>query len=148
MTTSVLAQIAALATAPPDALKAKWRELFNSEPPPYNRRFLESRLAYRLQELAHGGLGPDTEARLEALADEKKLADREQMHLNAKKDQLLPGTRLVRDWQGVQHEVTVLADGFEYRGRRFKSLSVIARTITGTRWSGPLFFGMRKGAGK
>ena len=66
------------------------------------------------------------------------------MRERAKKDDLLPGTRLVRDWQGVQHEVTVLSGGFEYRGRRFKSLSVIARTITGTRWSGPLFFGMRK----
>lgn len=144
MTNSVLAQIMVLATTPPEGLRAKWRELFNSEPPPYNRRFLESRLAYRLQELAHGGLGPDAEERLEALADDASLADRERMREHSKKNSLLPGTRLVRDWQGVQHEVTVLSDGFEYRGRRFKSLSAIANIITGTRWSGPLFFGLRK----
>ena len=68
MTASVLAQLAALKTTPTPALKAKWRELFDTEPPPYNRRFLESRLAYRIQELAYGGLKPETLARLKALA--------------------------------------------------------------------------------
>ena len=53
------------------------------------------------------------------------------------------GTKLIREWQGVLHEVTALADGYEWQGRRYKSLSAIARAITGTRWNGPLFFGLR-----
>jgi hypothetical protein len=68
MTTSVLAQLAALKGLPTQDLKCRWRELFATEPPPYNRRFLESRLAYRIQELAHGGLKPETIERLDALA--------------------------------------------------------------------------------
>src|SRR5664279_2577076 len=70
MADPVLTQLAALKTAPVVALKQKWRELFEGEPPPYNRRFLESRLAYRIQELAYGGLSPETVERLDALADE------------------------------------------------------------------------------
>jgi hypothetical protein len=68
MPEGVLAQIAALSSAPAGALKARWRELFDSEPPPYNRRFLESRLAYRLQEMAYGGLSADVHRRLKAAA--------------------------------------------------------------------------------
>ncbi|MBF0311688.1 MAG: DUF2924 domain-containing protein [Magnetococcales bacterium] len=56
-----------------------------------------------------------------------------------------PGARLIREWQGVEYVVTVLDDGFEYQGRKFKSLSSVAKAITGTHWSGPLFFGLRKG---
>jgi hypothetical protein len=70
LTDSVLAQLAALKSAPIGALKAKWRELFETEPPPYNRRFLEHRLAYRIQELIYGGLKPETRARLRSIAEQ------------------------------------------------------------------------------
>lgn len=70
MSDSVLARVAALKTTPTPALKSMWRDLFETEPPPYNRRFLESRLAYRIQELAYGGLKPETIKRLEAIAED------------------------------------------------------------------------------
>ena len=141
MTAAVLAQVAALPGMPTDKLKAMWRELNGTEPPPYNRTFLVKRLAYRLQELAFGGLSPQAHARLDDLADE---LDGKKKPKPKDRSTPVSGTRLVREWQGVMHEVTVLTDGFEWQGRRYKSLSVIARTITGTRWSGPLFFGLRK----
>ncbi len=138
---AVLARLAALKTATTPALKQEWRVLFGAEPPPYNRRFLESRLAYRVQELAFGGLKPETVARLEALGEQfsgGKVTVR-----RTHGDRPLAGTRLVREYQGVPHTVTVRTDGFEYQGRPYKSLSAIARHITGTRWNGILFFGLR-----
>ena len=139
----VPARLAALPTQPIAELKAEWRRLFGTEPPPYNRRFLESRLAYRIQELAYGGLRPETLARLEALGEH---IDGKGMTLRrARRDQRpLPGTRLLREYQGVEHIVTTTRDGYEYRGRRYQSLSAIARAITGTRWNGWMFFGLRK----
>src|ERR1700682_3765534 len=98
----VLAQLAALKGAPAAALKAKWRALFDTEPPPYNRRFLESRLAYRIQELAYGGLKKETVERLRVLArqyDGKPSARRK-----IRSDRLpIAGTRLIREWQGTQY---------------------------------------------
>lgn len=145
--TNILAEIASFKTMDVQALKQRWRDLFDTEPPAYNRRFLESRLAYRVQELTYGGLKPETIARLEALGEQldggnvtvrKKRAD----------DRPIAGTRLIREWQGVAHCVTVLVDGFEYQGRPYKSLSAVARAITGTRWNGWVFFGIRRsGAG-
>ena len=142
MVDSVLARVAALKTTPTPDLKAMWRDLFESEAPPYNRRFLESRLAYRIQELAHGGLKSDTMARLEALAEDLDGGDAVRRKRPVK-DRPIAGTRLVREWRGVEHCVTVLDDGFEYQGRPYKSLSAIARAITGTRWNGLLFFGLK-----
>ena len=142
MSDSVLASIAALPTLPMPALKERWRELFQSEPPPFNRPYLISRLTYRIQELAYGGLSPATTARLDAIAADDKYVDRE----TARKpipEKPVTGTKLVRQWQGVEHSVTVLDTGFEYQGRPYKSLSAVANAITGTRWSGPLFFGVR-----
>ncbi len=145
--TNILAEIASFKTMDVKALKQRWRDLFDTEPPAYNRRFLESRLAYRVQELAYGGLKPEVIARLEALGEQldggnitvrKKRAD----------DRPIAGTRLVREWQDTEHCVTVLVDGFEYLGRPYKSLSAVARAITGTRWNGWVFFGIRRaGAG-
>ena len=92
MTDTVLAQLAALKTTPVGALKAKWRELFDREPPPYNRRFLESRLAYRIQELAYGGLKPETRKRLEALGEQ--FADRNITRRRTRHDAMpIAGTR-------------------------------------------------------
>ena len=142
MTDTVLAQLAALKDAPAPALKAKWRALFDTEPPPYNRRFLESRLAYRIQELAYGGLKKETVERLRAMGKQYdgKLGTRQKV----RNDRLpIAGTRLVREWQGIEHCVTVRANDFEYQGRPYKSLSSIAREITGVRWNGWVFFGLK-----
>ncbi|MFI0848878.1 DUF2924 domain-containing protein [Mesorhizobium sp. IMUNJ23232] len=144
----VLARLAALKDAPISDLKQQWRELFQSEPPPFNRAFLESRLAYRIQELRWGGLKPETLSRLRALAEQ--LGDD---HSSGRRgrgrggDRPIAGTRLVREWQGVEHVVTVTADGFEWQGRPYRSLSAIARVITQVRWNGPLFFGLRSQRG-
>ena len=126
-------------------LKAQWRDLFDSEPPPYNRQYLESRLAYRIQELTYGGLKPETVKRLEELGEEVE-ADAAPGRKRRKEGLPITGTRLLREWQGVEQIVTVTADGFEWQGRPYKSLSAIARAITGTRWNGWVFFGLRRGA--
>ena len=141
MTDTVLAQLAALKTAPFSDLKQKWRDLFAAEPPPYNRRFLESRLAYRIQELTYGGLKPETVERLEALADE--LGGKGSKRPRSLQHRPIAGTRLIREWRGVEHCVTVRDEDFDYQGRPYKSLSAIARTITGVRWNGLVFFGLK-----
>mgnify|MGYP000616254256 CR=1 FL=1 len=141
MTDSVLAQVAALKTAPIAALKQKWRELFEREPPPYNRRFLENRLAYRIQELAYGGLKPETIERLEALADEIEGKGSRRRRILERRP--IAGTRLIREWKGTEHCVTVRDEDFEYQGRPYQSLSAVARAITGTRWNGLVFFGLK-----
>jgi len=136
-------RLAALKTASTPDLKLQWRQLFAAEPPPYNRRFLESRLSYRVQELAYGGLKRETLDRLEALGEQfdgRSITLRRIRH-----DQRpIAGTRLLREYQGVEHVVTATRDGFAWQGRPYQSLSAIARAITGTRWNGWLFFGLRK----
>jgi hypothetical protein len=100
--TTTLARLAALKTTPTPELKQQWRDLFETEPPPYNRRFLESRLAYRIQELAYGGLKPGTIARLEALAEQFDDGDTSKRRMRLD-DRPIAGTRLIREWQGVEH---------------------------------------------
>lgn len=146
MTDTVLAQLAALKTAPVGDLKQKWRDLFEREPPPYNRRFLENRLAYRIQELAYGGLSQETLERLDALADE--LDGKKPKRRSPIENRPIVGTRLIREWRGVEHCVTVRNEDFEYQGRPYKSLSAIARRITGTQWNGLVFFGMKNTRGR
>ena len=142
MSDGVLRQLAALKGAPASTLKARWRELFAGEPPPYNRRFLESRLAYRLQELVYGGLSADTQRRLKAAADELPVKGT-QSRKRPVGDRPISGTRLIREWKGVEHQVTVRDADFEYQGRPYRSLSAVARTITGTRCNGLVFFGLK-----
>jgi hypothetical protein len=142
MTDNIPARLAALKTMALPDLKAEWRTLFGAEPPGYNRRFLESRLAYRIQELAYGGLKPETVKRLEALGEQ--FADRNITSRRVRHDAMpIAGTRLLREWQGVEHTVTVLTEGYEWQGRPYRSLSAIARAITGTRWNGLVFFGLK-----
>lgn len=143
---SVLAQIASLKLLATPVLKDRWRELCGTEPPAYNRRFLESRLAYRIQELAYGGLKPETIERLEALGEQ---LDGGNPIVRRTRTDMKPiaGTRMIREWKGVEHCVTVLDDGYEYQGRPFRSLSAIARAITGTRWNGLIFFGIKNQRG-
>jgi hypothetical protein len=142
MNDPVLARVAAIKTMPTPALKTMWRDLHGTEAPPYNRRFLESRLAYRIQELAYGGLKPETVKRLDALA--RGVEDTNPKTRRIRTDRKpVAGTRLLREFQGVEHMVTVTIEGYEYRGRPYKSLSAIARAITGVQWNGWVFFGLK-----
>jgi hypothetical protein len=138
----VLGRLAALQAAPIAALKHQWRELYGKEPPPFSRTYIQSRLAYRIQELAYGGLRPETRARLEALGEQLDGGNVVLRRIRAD-SRPLPGTRLLREHDGIQHVVTVRQDDFEFEGRPYRSLSAIARHITGTRWNGWTFFGLK-----
>ena len=135
------AQIENLRNLRLEELDQTWRDLFSSERP---RRvcgdLLIKALGYRLQEKAIGGLKPSTRRLLERWG--RNGSERDPSGEPAR-TQLKAGTGLVREWHGVTHRVTVLDDGFDFDGERFRSLSEIARKITGVRWSGPLFFGLK-----
>jgi len=121
-------------------LKERWQELYGSLPPAHIRRKLLLRaVAYRMQEEAYGGLSARTRKQLARAA--RDLAAGRSLQAPAAK--IKPGTRLLREWQGVVHEVIVLERGVEYRGKTWPSLSAVAREITGARWSGPRFFGLK-----
>ena len=125
-----------------DQLREEWQTLFGADPPPKLRSSLMVQgIAYRLQEKALGSLKPVTLRLLERIADDA--AARRRAPTTPQKIRVSAGTVLIREWHGTKHQVTVAKDGFLYRGKRFHSLSQIARTITGSRWSGPLFFGLK-----
>ena len=143
---SVVAQIARLPQLPMAEIKALWRKLFDTDNPTHNRQFLERRIAYKLQEIEFRTVDPQllerNARRIQALVETGKAPKRD------RELRLLPGTVLTREYRGIEHHVAVAQDGqYEFEGRRYPSLSMIAREITGTRWSGPLFFGL-KPAGK
>jgi hypothetical protein len=140
MSDTVLAQIAALKTRSTSELRDMWRELFDKEPPVLGRRYLEDRLAFRVQDLHYGGLSDRARRKLDALADqlEPKAARRRDP------GRPIAGTQLRREWNSIEHVVNVREHDFEYNGRPYKSLSAIARSITSVRWNGPLFFGLRQ----
>lgn len=137
----VYARVAALKIKTPTELREIWRDLMGTEPPPFTRRYLETRLSYRIQELAYGGLKPETRKRLEELA-EKWDGDNSAKRRIRHDLKPIAGTRLIREWQGEEYVVTVTSDGYEWQGRPYQSLSAIARAITGTRWNGPVVFGL------
>jgi hypothetical protein len=119
-----------------------WRDLFDRVPSPaLHRETLIPILAYRIQEKAYGGLKDSTLKRLHELAND---------HTNGKKSAVQAmirpkiGTRYVREYRGKLHEVTVLETGYEYQGQVYRSLTEIAKAITGTKWSGPVFFGYKR----
>src|SRR3546814_1017928 len=99
------------------------------------RSFLEQRLAYRIQELTLGGPSKPVRQLLDALADEVEGKKVRKSVISDPRNPVI-GTRLVREWNGAEHVITVLKDGFDWQGRRYKSLSAIARDITGTQWNG------------
>jgi hypothetical protein len=144
MNDSLVARVAALKTSPTPDLKQMWREMFLTEPPPFNRRFLETRLAYRIQELALGGLRRETIKRLEKLGEQLD-GGKPDVHRRRTDGRPLAGTRLIREWDGQRHEVVVHVDDFEYAGQRYRSISRIAMVITGTNRNGWTFFGMSAG---
>ena len=123
------------------ALKQRWRVLYRTEAPVHiGRALLLQAVVYRLQERVLGGLKSSTRRLLERAAEGN--VDRRPA-TEAPTTRVTPGTVLIREWHGVSHRVTVLADCVMLRGTRYRSLSEVARKITGTRWSGPRFFGLR-----
>jgi len=118
-----------------------WKQLYGRRAPPQMRsELLVQMLAYRIQEQAYGGLSTETRKRLRGLARKFEANPKAELPGMVR---IKPGTRLIREWRGQSHCVTVLENGYEYAKKRYPSLSQIARLITGTRWSGPLFFGLR-----
>jgi hypothetical protein len=130
-------------------LKEKFRALYGKEPPTRNRKQVVARLAYRIQELAYGGLSAEAKERLTAIAEAHGAPGEKKEEPRERKGAPAPGTKLVREYLGERHEVVVLEKGFQYRDGVFRSLSAIAKAITGSHMSGPAFFGTkRKGGGK
>ena len=134
-------EIAGLSKAGIADLREHWKTLYGRQPPGgLGRSFLVRAIAYRLQEQAFGGLKPSTR-RLLARVAEEAAAGSSLKRPPVRKAGM--GTILVREWQGNAHRVTVLGDGVSFNGKRYRSLSEVAREITGSRWSGPRFFGLR-----
>jgi len=120
-------------------LRELWCQLYKTETAPrFSRELLVRAVAYRIQEVASGGPRLELQRQLRQIALELQQTGRLRI-----RPQLKPGTRLMREWRGQSHEVLVLDAGFSWQGTRYRSLSAIARKITGTAWSGPLFFGLR-----
>ena len=128
-----------LAGASPDELRREWRRLYHSDAPRISRDLLILGIGYRLQEIEHGGLGKATRRKLRTLAKALRTTGRVGPTPGLS---LKPGVRLVREWHGRTHTVTVTEDGFEYAGSSYASLTKIAKKITGAHWSGPRFFGL------
>ena len=133
--------LASLTKTSAKSLRALWPEWFDTPLPAHVRHSLLVRaLAYRMQEREHGGLSPATRRDLQAIADSGR--HRALPHVQ-QSTPLTPGTHVIREWGNETHQVTVEVTGLVYRWQRYRTLSEIARHITGTRWSGPLFFGVR-----
>ena len=141
MPDSVAERLSSLPALEKDALRQLWSELLHAPPSQKLRRdFMIPILSYCLQEEAFGSISVSTRKRLKQLAH--KFATSQNSTFDAH-PHLRPGTRLVRQWANRIHVVNVESAGYEYQGTRYRSLSQIARLITGTRWSGPLFFGIK-----
>ena len=141
----ISAEIAALSSLCVTDLKLRWRALYDTEPPSrISRELLTRAVVHRLQESAFGAVDPATR---QLLARFEERSERRAQRIAAVR-QASPGTLLIREWQGQAYQVTMLDDAVSYRGERYGSLSEVARLITGTRWSGPLFFGLRKPTGE
>ncbi len=144
-TPSVAARVAALPHLSMNDLWALWDDHFDERPGHHHRTWLEGRLAYKIQERAFGGLKPSLRKKLEEVGETGILP--KQLRGNAQR--LLPGTILTRIYDDLEHRVLVRGTGdFEYHGQRFKSLSAVAGHITGSHWSGPVFFGLKTPAAK
>jgi hypothetical protein len=122
-----------------DELRKEWRRLYRSQPPRLSRDLLVRAVAYRIQELGYGGLSKATRRKLASLVEAR---DSDAGTAQVGVQRIRAGARLLREWNGRTHTVTVEEEGFTYAGRNYPSLSAIARQITGARWSGPRFFGL------
>jgi hypothetical protein len=137
-------RIAALNELTAQQLRDEWRRLHRAQPPRLSRDLLIRTIAYRMQELAYGGLSRATQRKLAALTRELKVKGSVVVTPDLS---LRPGARLVREWRARTHTVVVTEDGFEYAGKAFPSLTKIAHAITGAHWSGPRFFGLIRKTG-
>ncbi len=134
-------QLTALQALDAPALRAKWAELFGTPPPPrFRRDFLMRAVAYRMQEVAYGGLKPATARELKRIAAALRDGAAVTPRVTANPGK---GTRFMREWNGETHIVERVTSGYAWRGKMYPSLSGVARAITGTSWSGPAFFGLK-----
>jgi hypothetical protein len=155
----VAAQLAALREMTVGGLREAHREVFGEPTRSRNKDYLIKKIAWRIQEMAEGGLSDRALAKIDELAADVPIrwrrapAPKSMASADTASDDLLierdprlppPGTILTRTYQGVDHKVTVLAEGVEYQGERYASLSQIARAITGTNWNGYLFWGLKR----
>jgi hypothetical protein len=136
------AELSTTASTSLDEFRREWRRLYHCEPPRLSRDLLIRGIGYRLQEIQHGGLSKSMRRKLKTLA---KMFRTEGRVASDPGLSLKPGARLVREWHGRTHTVTVTEDGFEYGDLSYPSLTQIAHKITGTHWSGPRFFGLVRG---
>jgi hypothetical protein len=143
---AVEAELGRLPTTSIAELRIRYRELFRTEPPQaFGPDLLRRSIANRIQERAYGGLSPSTRHLLDQLVKAAIAKPNGRLELPRR---IKPGSELVRTWKGKSYRVMVMADGFAYDGKKFASLSEIATEITGTRWNGPRFFGLRPAASK
>jgi Protein of unknown function (DUF2924) len=133
--------IRSLPNLPKTRLVELWRDSFGKEPGRIRPELMLPILAYRIQEKAYGGLSPKANARSQVIASSLRPQSRSR---DEARQRFKAGTKLVREWRGKTHEVTLNDDGYHYLGKTYNSLSPIACEITGTRWSGPAFFGTKK----
>ena len=132
--------IADLDAMPPAELRTAWRKVYRRPAPAISPDLLRRGIAYRMQERRHGKLPARVAKKIDRIA--ARLAESDDA-IASTDIRLKPGTRLVRAWHGTTHHVLVCDNGFDYEGSHYRSLSQIAREITGTRWSGPRFFGLK-----
>lgn len=130
---SVQRQLLSLAQMDKDELAAKWQELFEKNPPEYGPVFMRRRLAHKIQELFYGGL---SEVIKERMLSQKRTPARNTGLLK-------PGNRIIREWHGKQYEVIIRPNGVEFEGQLYRSLTAVAKKITGTHWNGKIFFGVK-----
>lgn len=138
MDPKVTSKLAALELLSMEELKPLWRKYFNNDPMRFQRDYMVRRIAYQIQSRAYGGLPKAVRNKLKRLAEDGQETVREQV-------QVTPGTRLMREYKGERIHVAVLGDGFEFKGKRYKSLTAIATELMGSRTSGPKFFGLLRG---
>lgn len=134
-----------LQTLSREDLIQKWKKLFKTEPPkPAKATFLIQHLSWELQAKKYGGLSASAKKKLEKIAVELAQNKDLSFDIDTQRIEIKAGTKLIREYQGRKHEVTALDKGFEYNNKTYKSLSSIANKITGTRWNGKVFFGVKK----
>lgn len=128
---AIEAEVAALTDMSLEALRDVWRSRFGPAPKLRSPELLRLQIAWRIQAAHYGGLDAETRRLLRTPT------------IKSRRAEISPGDRLIREWEGVRHEVVAVQSGFVYGGRTYRSLSQIARAITGVRWNGPRFFGLR-----
>lgn len=137
----VLARVLALPKMTTKELQEIWKEMFNKDAPKMHKTLLVKKLAYQIQKIAYGG-SDDIEKRIAEHANNYFGSGGNKQKRKTSYHSPIVGTKLVREYKGIEHQVTVLGDGFEYQNCKYTSLSKIAGEITGVAWSGPAFFGL------